>query len=416
MSVRGSGGATTPPAVTQAQAAQQAEAQTQTQNQATNTEQKAKNAAGKQAHSSPKAEYQRPHRTHTGQEFRVATQRKHEEALRQEAAQHMVGEEHVQIQQAEMELREDQRLTGINWDDKRKKKGRQQDQDQDAPDQESQEEAAAKSLGIEGSSGKYFQDMPEDRMGDLSLLSPNDMKRLLGPSVRFAQHAMILAEARMKEGMPRQEAVEFMASLYLGVSDRAYANKALRDFGAATGVIDLYPLELMKHLLEHVPSFLNKVSTARFLAATPVEGYKIKAGVPLKLTYDPTLRIRGFAVKGGLKPGYLLEPIDPPGTYHLSFATPGSYGVMLSALSKDGQLRIEEFTVDVSPGDGVDLESAPTMQKTRANVSDPDAANPSAPAGSAAIPAASTDPALQAAQDAKAAKKKDLKFTLPRKI
>jgi hypothetical protein len=112
----------------------------------------------------------------------------------------------------------------------------------------------------------------------------------------------------------------------------------------------------------------------------------------------------------------LLEPIDPPGTYHLSFATPGSYGVMLSALSKDGQLRIEEFTVDVSPGDGVDLESAPTMQKTRANVSDPDAANPSAPAGSAAIPAASTDPALQAAQDAKAAKKKDLKFTLPRKI
>lgn len=359
---------------------------------------RAKNAAGKQAQESPQSEYQRPHRVHTSRERNIAQQRKHADELDDEARRFMTHYSSEGGVGSTEELKEEQYfITALSLDDERKRGSRK---DQDQPEQESQEEAAAKSLGFTEGSGKYFQDLPADRLGDVTLTDPNEMKRLLGPSVRFAQHAMLLAEAQLKEGIPRQDAVQFLAQLYLGVADRAYANKALREFGAATGIIDLYPLEVMKHLLEHVPSFLTKVSSARFLAAQPVEGYKAKAGVPLVLKYDENLRIRGFAIKNGLKPGYLLEPVDPPGTYHLTFATAGKFTVMLSALSKTGVLGIEEFVVDVAVGDAAALDQNAAVQRTRASLADAD--DPQAPA----------DPAAPAPEK----KKQDLKFTIPRKI
>jgi hypothetical protein len=406
MAVRGTGGGLPPPP-------NQAQGQANEQQQGAQQELRARNAAGKQAHSSPKSEYQRPHRVHTSAERRAAEARKHEASLQDEAMRHLqVDADNKQIQRG-AEIEEQQRLTGVNLDERRNKRGRKQD-DEDTPEQESAEEQAAKSLGLTDGAGKYFQDMPVDRLGDMALTNPNEMKRLLGPSVRFAQHAMLLAEARLKEGAPREDALRYLASIYLGVADRAYANKALREFGASTGIVDLYPLEVMRHLLEHVPSFLSRVSTASFLSATPAGGYKAKAGVPLKLAFEATLRIRGFAIKGGEKPGYLLEPLDPAGTYHLTFGSPGAFTVMMSALDKIGTLHLQEFRVDVAPGDVAALDTAAAMKRERsADGSEtaegeppPDATAGAAPSG-AAIPPAKTDAA---------AKKKDLTFTIPRKI
>lgn len=406
MAVRGTGGGLPPPP-------NQGQAQANEQQQGAQQELRARNAAGKQANASPQSEYQRPHRVHTSAERRAAEARKHEAALQDEAMRHLqVDADNKQIQR-EAELEEHQRLTGVNLDERRNKRGRKQD-DEDTPEQESAEEQAAKSLGLTDGAGKYFQDMPVDRLGDMALTNPNEMKRLLGPSVRFAQHAMLLAEARLKEGAPREDALRYLASIYLGVADRAYANKALREFGASTGIVDLYPLELMRHLLEHVPSFLSRVSTASFLAATPAGGYKAKAGVPLKLTFDATLRVRGFAIKGGEKPGYLLEPLDPPGTYHLTFGSPGAFTVMMSALDKIGTLHLQEFRVDVAPGDVAALDTAAAMKRERSadgteaaeGEPAPDTTASAAPSA-AGIPPAKTDPG---------AKKKDLTFTIPRKI
>jgi hypothetical protein len=369
---------------------------------------KARNAAGKQARSAPRADFQRPHRVHGSAERRVAFQRKHAEELAEEARRHMVHFKDEADPNAAIDGQEENErlMQAVTLDEERKKgkQRQQQQQDQDAPDQESQEEIAAKSMGFTEGSGKYFQDLPEDRLGDLTLTDPNDIKRQLGPAVRFAQHAMLLAEAKVKEGQPRSNALEFLASLYLGVADRAYANKALRDFGPATGIIDLYPLEVMKHLLEHVPSFLTKVTAGTFLASRPVEGYKGKAGTPIILKYDADLRIRGFAIKGGAKPGYLLEPIDPPGTYQLTFATPGSFVVILSAMTKNGQLCLEEFAVEVAPGDTAALEDQTTMQKTRASVADTE---PPPPSGGAAPAPGEEKPQKP---------KQDLKLNIPRKI
>lgn len=409
MSVRSTGGPVAPPP--------QATVEQQQQDQGAQAELKARNAAGKQAHSSPKSDYQRPHRVHTSAERRAADQRKHAAEMQDEASKHLQVELEKTQAQRDAEIEENQRLKGISLDERRNKRGRKKD-DEDATEGESNEEQAAKSLGLgEGGAGKYFQDLPADRLGDLSLTSPNEMKRLLGPSVRFAQHAMLLAEARLKEGAPRTDALAYLASIYIGLADRAYANKALRDFGASTGIVDLYPLELMKHLLEHVPSFLSKVSTASFLTATPREGYRAKAGVPLKLSFDAGLRIRGFAIKSGDKPGYLLEPIDPPGTYHLTMGSAGSFTVMMSALDKNGTLHLQEFRIDVAPGDEAALAASAALKRERA--ADGETAPTDGAPEATLAPGADGAPADGASAPAKpepSAKKKDLTFIMPRKI
>lgn len=302
----------------------------------------------------PKSPHLRAHQVHIYRHLRAAEIRKHRVEIEEEARKHSVGlAEGIEGPQREEEIDEESRIKGLNFDEKRKKKGRRQQSDDDR-DQEDGEEAvalgqaaAAKGLANAEGAGKYFQDLPADRMGDPALTDPNEIRRFLGPSARFAQHAMLLAEARLKQGMPRDEVLGYLASIYVGVTDRAYALKALKAFGCGTGIIDLYPLELMKHLLEHVPSFFNRVSEGWFFSSTAPGGYKGEAGAPIVLTYDPELRIRGFALKGGGRPGYLLEPVDPPGTYHLTIQSPGKYSALISAISKDGQLLIEELEIDV---------------------------------------------------------------------
>lgn len=309
---------------------------------------RARNAAGRQAKEAPLAEYQRPHRVHTGQEFRIATARKHAAELQEEAHRRAVHEHEAQLGAQGAEIEEERRVTGLNFDERRKKKGRQP-QDHDEEEREPAEEEAARQLGLGSDKGKLFEDLPEDRLGDPRLTDPNEMKRVLGSPSRFAQHAMVLTAQRQQEGLPREQAVEFLAKLYLGVTDRTYANKALRQFGAATGVLDVYPLEVMQHLLQHAPGFLRKVQLGSFFTQVPKGGYRTELGTPVVLRYDDSLRVRGFALRGGGQPGYLFEPVDPPGTYHLSFAQAGTFQVSISALTKDGHLLIEDFEVQVDP-------------------------------------------------------------------
>jgi hypothetical protein len=353
------------------------------------------------AHAKHGPGHKKPVRFDNALERRLANARKHEAELDDEAIRHLhVDDESMQVQR-EADLEEDRKIKGINLDDERKKKGWTRDGGEDGKDEDDEQlEAAKKSLGTKDGAGKYFEDLPEDRLGDPSLTDPNEMKRQLGPSVRFAQHAMMLAHERMKEGMPRGDALQFLASVYLGVADRAYARKALREFGPATGILDLYPVELMKHLLEHVPSFLPKIHAGHFFAAVPTTGYDVEAGETITLSYDPELKIRGFALKGGETPGYLFEPGESPGEYHLSFAHAGEFHVLISALAKGGVLTIEEFPVRVRAGASDDVENSESMRRARqkANVEDADGEKTAA-----AKPKKKQDPA-------------DLKFVIPRRI
>lgn len=353
------------------------------------------------AKSAPKSEYMRPHRAHVGAERRAAESRNHAAQMEEEARKNVLLEQQSALAREE-ELEEQQRVQGLNFDDERKKRGRRQQDDEDGDQEDGEDavalgkEAAQKGLAQNDGAGKYFQDLPDDRLGDLSLSNPDEMKRLLGPTVRFAQHAMLLAEEQLKNGTSREDAIEFLASLYVGVSDRAYAQKALREFGTGTGIIDIYPLELMNNLLENVPAFFNKVSKGRFFASTTGK-YKSVTGKPIVLNYDPALRIRGFALHGGARPGYLFEPVDPPGTYHLTFQTPCEVKVLVSAISKNGAVAIEELEVEITQGTE-SIEEAAALKRERAH--DTDADGEEVPAG----------------EEPKETKKDDLKIHFHRRI
>lgn len=261
-------------------------------------------------------------------------------------------------------------LKRISWGEERKRRNRRNRRDPNDDTEDGEEaaraaqEAVAKGLtGAEGA-GKYFQDLPEDRMGDPSLHDPNEMKRILGPSVRFAQHAMLLAQDKMDGGTSRAEAIQYLAQLYDGVGDRSYANKALREFGAATGIMDIYPLEVVEHLMAHVPGFFSKLQRGRFMSTSGPQGYEAKAGEAIPLSYPSDLRIRGFAIKGGDRPGYLLEPTEPVGTYKLVFLTAGRFEVLISAIGKDGCVYLEEFECRIEPG--ADAPEPSALEKERA--------------------------------------------------
>ncbi len=232
-------------------------------------------------------------------------------------------------------------VDAVSLDEEKKRGKRGTQEESDEQDSESTGEAAAKTLGIDDGRMRLFEDEPEDALGRMELTDPNEMQRQLGPSVRFAQHAMLLAEARRKNGASRESALEYLAQLYVRCRDRAYANKALRDFGPATGIIDLYPLELVDLLLERHPGMLSKISRGTIFRPTAEATHRGIAGRPILLHYAPELKLRGFAVKGGDHIGYKLEPADPPGTYQLTIDTPGEFTLLFSAVVGGGQHVLE---------------------------------------------------------------------------
>ena len=291
------------------------------------------------------------------EEERVGEERHRAAELEEEERRHRsLDSEAERLSEEELEARE--RLARISWGEEKKKRGRRKhkqddDEDEDAEDaKKAAEEAQAKGLVEQDAAGKYFQDLPEDRLGDLTLVDPNEMRRLLGASARFAQHAMILAQHRLENCGQREEALAYLANLYVGLEDRAYARKALREFGPATGILDIYPLEVFDYLLEFVPAFFDRVERGTLFARSNSESdeatFETQVGQPIELDYDETLRIRGFALKGGERPGYLFEPLERSGAYQLVFLSAGSFLVLVSAISRDGKLVIDELVCHVS--------------------------------------------------------------------
>jgi hypothetical protein len=332
----------------------------------------ARNAAGKQARATPKGKYQRPHRVHTEEEERIAEFRHHQAVVEEEAHKRHVRDTGGADAREADEPEEDQyKIEGFTFDDRRKKKGKkQEDEEDEAEDGEAAAEAAqaAKKSGLleADGAGRYFQDVPQDRLGDLGLTNPNEMKRVLGATSRFAQHAMLLAQQKIDQGESRGDAIAFLARFYIELGDREYAKKALREFGPGTGILDIYPLEVVEHLLEFVPSFFHNVQRGRFFTSSLNSQYRAKAGEIITLTYPPELKIRGFALKGGERPGYLLEPTDPPGTYALSFQSSGTYQILVSAIGRAGAVFIEEMVCEIEEGDAASFEAAAAIQRERA--------------------------------------------------
>lgn len=195
--------------------------------------------------------------------------------------------------------------------------------------------------------------------GDLSLTEPDEIARVLGSPLAYAKHAMILAEAfRRTTGATRGEAIEYLARMFIAPSDKSFGRLAIKEFGPSSGILDIYPLEVMEHVLDRYPGFLPKVGYGRLFANVPAveeETIYTDTRTPVMLEYSVDLKIRAFAVSGGGRPGYLLEPDLEPGKYRLHIYTSGKYRVLISAINEHGYTTIDRLRIQVRPRKVEDL-------------------------------------------------------------
>jgi hypothetical protein len=189
-------------------------------------------------------------------------------------------------------------------------------------------------------------------IGDPRLTDPLAIKEALGSPLAYAKHCMILAEAfRSTTGATRTEGIAYLGLMFAALGDRAFARQAIRELGYDTGILDLYPLEVLEHVLESHPGFLVKVGFGTLFARPTIESVlELEAGVPSTLEYPESLKIRGFAVKGGARPGYKLEPGDAEGRYTLTISSPGRYRLLISAVTRSGHTVIDRLLVEVRDG------------------------------------------------------------------
>lgn len=189
--------------------------------------------------------------------------------------------------------------------------------------------------------------------GDLSLTDPDEIARVLGSPLAYAKHAMILAEAfRRSTGASRGEAIEYLARLFIAPTDKSFGRLAIKEFGPSSGILDIYPLEVVEHVLERYPAFLPKVGFGRLFANVPSyeeETIFTDTRTPVRLEYGTDLKIRSFAVSGGGRPGYLLEPELEEGKYRLHIYTSGKYRLLISAVNSTGYTTIERLRIQVKP-------------------------------------------------------------------
>jgi hypothetical protein len=188
-------------------------------------------------------------------------------------------------------------------------------------------------------------------IGDPRLTDPLSIKEALGSPVAYAKHCLILAEAfRATTGATRPETVAYLSLLFAGLGDRAFARQAIKELGPATGIIDIYPLEVIEHCLEAYPGLLLKAGFGTLFVRPKKRSLDLEAGVPETLEYPAGLKVRGFALKGGGTPGYRFEPGDREGRYVLMIFAPGRYRLLISALTRSGHTVIDRFDAIVRDG------------------------------------------------------------------
>lgn len=247
-----------------------------------------------------------------------------------------------------------------------KRQRKQAEDDDEASDERSAEQTleffpdavGAAGLAPSVSRAQLFSPDSRPEPGDLSLTDPDAIQRALETPLAYAKHAMILAEAlRRSTGATRHEAIDYLARLFVAPRDRTFGRSALKEFGPSSGILDVYPLEVVTHVLDHYPHFLPKVSRGRFFHQSGERAQVLRTDTQTAviLEYPEDLKVRGFALMGGGTPGYVFEPADAPGRYSLQVRSPGRWTCSVSGVSRTGHTTVDTLVLQVTlaPGDAV---------------------------------------------------------------
>jgi hypothetical protein len=164
-----------------------------------------------------------------------------------------------------------------------------------------------------------------DRIGDPTVDA--EAIRQMG-SLIAARHLMALLARKTREG-DRKSVIEEVGALLLGLEDAQLARRLLFTMSEVGRIVDVYPLEVLVHLLEKAPEFLSGLSFGSVvLNKKELESRSFEAGELIVLKVPLALRMRGFAISGGGSPGYVLVP-GPPAEYHLEVHTAGRFALLL---------------------------------------------------------------------------------------
>ena len=186
--------------------------------------------------------------------------------------------------------------------------------------------------------------------------TPADVEKLGVP--RAAGHLVRMFDALTLKGIGHNEAVAEMAAFVGQMSSPQTIRKLLTELESKP-IRDVYPLELLMHMLDHRPELLPGVKRGAVLGNVDdlSGGQKVFAGHAFQITVPKETRLKSFALLGGGRPGYEFFPtpsddhkytllIDTPGRW--KFALLAAPLVSLGRISKEsgeGILEIVEVVV-----------------------------------------------------------------------
>ncbi len=245
------------------------------------------------------------------------------------------------------------------------------DESEDEERRDSDDDELVETFADDGVDEDRRSGLADDRSlsepGDLSVRDPAEIERRFKNPVVYAKHAMILAEAyRRSTGATRAEGIDYLARLMLAPHDRGLSRAALRELGPTTGILDIYPLEVVAHVLVQYPGYLPKAGFGTLVRRVDETARELVTDTltPLLLEYSPDLKIRAFALVGGGRPGYKLEPGESAGQHFLGFDSPGRFEIMISGATRAGYTVIDRLHVRVTRAKGDDRPE-PSQEEER---------------------------------------------------
>ncbi len=197
-----------------------------------------------------------------------------------------------------------------------------------------------------------FEPDVRPRPGAPGLMLPDEIQAAFPSPLDYAKHCMLLAQTfGHTTGAAHHEVVDYLVALFVGLRDHRFGRRALLSWGPDTGILNVYPLEVIERVLIAYPEFLPRLRRERWIAPElgdpPQAELTLSPDLPLSLTVPEDVMVRGFAVKAGVRPGYRFEPGPERSTYALTLSTPGRYELLMSARRPSGDTLVDGLQVRV---------------------------------------------------------------------
>jgi hypothetical protein len=165
---------------------------------------------------------------------------------------------------------------------------------------------------------------------------------------RLAGHVVRLYDAWTLQGIDHASAVAKMAAWMAQLSTPQTIRKLLAELESKP-IRDVYPLELLMHLLDHRPELLPGVKRGAVLGNSGdlADGKKVFAGHATSVQVPPDTRLKSFALLGGGRPGYEFHPTaGNDTTFTLLIDTPGRWKFAVLAVPLVSLGRIQKEGAD----------------------------------------------------------------------